>query len=647
MKEFSDPEGERPYERKLFNLGYRSPDPFVVDFYDLYNHDEDLALKLVESPVSALPEFEDAVKNKVHVKHLPVTTAIREIKTGKLGRFIMVSGIVVKAGVETSKIHRAVFECTACGESTVVEQRHQFLERPQERCSCKLRNKSWRLNLEETAFKDSQTISVQESPDQLPPGEIPRSLEVELNEEVTGSAKPGDRVNITGYIHVKMKSPQSAKLELERFMNANHVEVVNRELDVLNLTESDISRLKELATDPFILKRIVHSIAPSIYGHYTIKKAIALQQFGAEPTEKPDIRIRGDINILLVGDPGLAKSQILKFAASLSSRGIYTTGRGSTGVGLTAAVTKDKGGMFNLEAGAFVLADKGLVAVDEFDKMNEKDRGALHPAMAQQIVTINKGGINATLNARCAVLGAANPTLGRYNPYQSVAENIKTFPLSLLNRFDLIFIMRDEPEEQTDKATGETILSLMGQRAPIDFETLKKYIAYSKTVKPSIPDEVSRHLIDFYVQMRKSSKEHAETAAVMITPRQLESLIRLMLAHARLHFRSQATLEDAEAAIDLFKTSMKQVGVDPETGGFDIDLIEVGKPRSMQHKLFTVLQTIDGLCRAEGIAGVDKLKQTLEQDYGIAEPESSKLISVCMRDGVIFAPRPGFYRRTG
>lgn len=646
MKGFVDSEGARLYELELYELGYRSPDPLIIDFYDLYNHDEELAAKLIENPAQALREFEDAVNNRVHIRHLIVETPIREIKTESLGRFIMATGIVVRAGRETSKIHRAAFECTGCGETHLVKQNHQFLQRPQSRCGCKFRTKSWRLSLKESTYRDSQTISVQESPDQLPPGEIPQSLEVSLDEELVGSVKPGDRVEITGLVYVKMKAPQSPKLELARFLIANHVEVINRELDVLKLTETDKAWLLELSKDPWIMSLVVNSIAPSIYGHHTIKKAIALQQFGADATEKPDIRIRGDINILLVGDPGISKSQLLKFAANLSSRGIYTTGRGSTEVGLTAAVIKDKGGTFNLEAGAFVLADKGLVAVDEFDKMNEKDRGALHPAMEQQIVTINKGGINATLNARCSVLAAANPTLGRYNAYQTVAENIKTFPISLLNRFDLIFIMRDEPEEETDKATGETILSLMGKQAPIDFKTLKQYIAYSKTVKPTIPAEVSQHLIAFYVEMRKTAKKKGDAAAVMITPRQLESLVRLMLAHARLHFRPQATVEDAIAAIELFKVSMEQVGIDPETGGYDIDLIETGKPRSLQNKLFLLLQIIDSLCKIEGVARVDEVKRTLAEAHRIAEPEASKLISTCMRDGAIFAPRPGYYKRT-
>lgn len=637
---------EYPYQQQLSGIGYKGTTPLIVDFNDLYNHDADLGMHLVEHPKETLKDFGSAVKNRIHVRNLPLVTPIRLISSAQIGNFIMVSGIVVKAYQDTSRISRAAFMCltSSCGYVAYMEQPNQYLRRPDERCpECK--GNRWEINFDKTAFRDSQLIALQESPDQLPPGEIPRRLEIVLNDELVKSANPGDRVNVTGTVTVKLSNPTSQKLELERFLIANHVEVLNKEDDSMNLTDRERLELEELSKEPNIARRLVKSVAPSIYGYEDIKKAIALQLFGAPPIEKPDVRIRGDINILLVGDPGTAKSQILKFAASASSRGIYTTGGGASRAGLTAAVLKEKDGGVYLEAGALVLADTGLCAIDEGEKMDEEDRSAIHPALEQQIVAVAKAGIIATLNARCSVLMAANPNMGRYNTYQTVAENINKLPVTLLNRFDLIFIMLDKPEENKDQLTGEKIMGLSeeGSIQPLDFKTLKRYVGYSKSVNPAMSEEISRRLVDYYVSLRRSSQENQ---AIMITPRQLESLIRLTKAHARMHLRGAVNDDDVLEAVALFEASMRQVGVDPETGKIDIDTIMTGKPRGLQIRLGVLLETIvaSSDSSVDGAAHRDELLEAAKA-RGIKEAELEKLLGVLIKDGTIFSPRPNLYRR--
>ncbi|GAH33841.1 unnamed protein product, partial [marine sediment metagenome] len=264
----------------------------------------------------------------------------------------------------------------------------------------------------------------------------------------------------------------------------------------LEITPEDEEAIKLLANDPQIYSKTIQSIAPSLYGLDKIKEAIALQLFGGVLKERPDVRIRGDIHVLLVGDPGTGKSQLLQYVVKVSPRGLYTTGRGSTAAGLTAATVKEKDGGFVLEAGALVLADMGICCIDEMDKMRKEDRGAIHPAMEQQIVSIAKGGIVATLNARDAILAAANPTLGRYNAYQSIAENISTFPVTLLNRFDLIFIVKDIPNEEKDAQITKHILDIHVDselsKPPIEPTLLRKYISYSKRITPKLSPEARK-----------------------------------------------------------------------------------------------------------------------------------------------------------
>ncbi|MEM3628827.1 MAG: minichromosome maintenance protein MCM, partial [Candidatus Bathyarchaeia archaeon] len=395
-------------------------------------------------------------------------------------------------------------------------------------------------------------------------------------------------------------------------------------------------------------RRIINSIAPSIYGYEHVKEAIMYLLFGGVPKTLPDISIRGELNVLLVGDPGTAKSQLLQYVARIAPRGLYTSGRGTTAAGLTAAVIREKGGGMSLEAGALVLADKGIACIDELDKMRPEDRVAIHEAMEQHTVSVAKGGIVATLNARTAILAAANPALGRYEPRRTITENI-SLPVTILSRFDLIFVLRDVPNKEVDGKMSEHILEIHRRGSnpvepPIPTDLLRKYISYAKSIKPVLTDDALRRIKDFYLTMRSASE--SEGSPIAITARQLESLIRLAEARARAALRTEVLAEDAEAAITIMKRSLEEVGIDLSSHKIDIDLIMTGKPKSLRDKLQILLSVLAEMEREIGMVEKAALINRLEAEYNIPRNEIERLIAQLQREGTIYEPREGFLKKT-
>jgi len=555
----------------------------------------------------------------------------------------MISGVITRATVPKPLIKKAAYKCLTCDEVFLTDQPYPTLQPPYKCPACQSRRHI--LFPAETVFTDSQWLTAQEHPEQLPPGQLPHGVRVQVIDDLIGWVNPGDRVKITCTIETIQKDKTNKVMEI--FLKANYIETIGRDLEGLEITPEDENQIRELSQNPLLSQRMVQSIAPSIKGHTEIKEAILYFLSGGVTKELPDIRIRGEIHVLLIGDPGTGKSQLLLFTVRTAPRGILTTGRGSTAAGLTAAaVREERTGSFMLEAGALVLGDKGVCCIDEMDKMRDEDRGAIHPAMEQQVVSIAKGGIVATLNARTSILAAANPTLGRYNPYQTIAQNI-SLPVTLLSRFDLIFITRDTPELSKDTQVVDHILEVHSDPSasspPIDPVLMRKYLSYAKRIDPKLTEEAKNRLKSFYLGMRTASLEGEETAAIMITPRQIESLIRLTEARARLHLREETTVEDAEAAIMLMKRSLEQVGVDVKTGKIDIDLLYSGKPRSLQVQLQVVLNTISEMNKGEPVKDEDLFEALSEK--GIKRSGSVRLVGVLMRDGTIFSPRPNYYRR--
>lgn len=655
------------YRQRISQMVVDGTTSLVIDFEDLLATDPALARNLMEKPDEYLeyankaaysqlqiedPEYAEQIESvTVRLQGLPETSPLRSLGSDQIGKLVMVEGIVVRATPVRPLVLQAAFKCKRCGTVTHVQQTGAFLRAPFE-CSdpsCK-RKGPFDFIQEQSTFVDSQEIRIQERPEELPPGQLPRTLNVKLvGKDITDVARPGDHVTVVGCVRaVASTLPKVGKLRaFSLHLDANYIDVKSKEPEIIFISPEEEKQILELAKDPWIHRKIIRSIAPSIYGYEHIKEAIMYLLFGGVPKQLPDVNIRGELNVLLIGDPGTAKSQLLQYVARIAPRGLYTSGRGTTAAGLTAAVIREKAGGMTLEAGALVLADKGIACVDEIDKMRPEDRVAIHEAMEQHTVSVAKGGIVATLNARTALLAAANPALGRYDPYRSVTENI-SLPVTLLSRFDIIFILRDIPEKEADAKMTEHILELHRRgvtpiEPPVPPNLLRKYISYARNIKPVLTDEAIRRLKDFYLAMRSASE--VEGAPVAITARQLESLVRTAEARARVALRKEVLAEDAEAAIAIMKRSLEEVGIDVSTQKIDIDIIMTGKPKSLRDKLQVILSTLIEMEKETGIVEKKALIERLEAKE-IRRSEAERLIGQLMKEGTIYSPREGFLKKT-
>ena len=455
-------------------------------------------------------------------------------------------------------------------------------------------------------YKDHQTMSVQEMPEKAPAGQLPRSVDIIVDNDLVDQAKPGDRIQIIGsYRCMPGKQGGYTTGSFRTVLIANNVVLLSKEVTP-NITGEDVQKCKKFSKQKGnVFQMLAKSLAPSIHGHEYVKKALLCQLLGGVEKNLPNgTRLRGDINVLLMGDPSVAKSQLLRYVLHTAPRAITTTGRGSSGVGLTAAVTTDQEtGDRRLEAGAMVLADRGIVCIDEFDKMSDMDRTAIHEVMEQGRVTISKAGIHARLNARCSVLAAANPVHGRYDPTRTPNENINLQP-SLLSRFDLLFILLDTIDVDNDRKIADHVVRMHRYRNPqeqdgqvlsiaadaevlttkdlnehadeegetpiyekydallhgnsrkktdkiVSVQFMKKYIHIAKCIKPVLSEAACEMLADEYANLRSDDFEAGVARTQTVTARALETLIRLATAHAKARLSKVVEEEDAELAIEL------------------------------------------------------------------------------------------------
>ncbi len=668
QQRFEDFLKQDKYRERIAQMVVSNSTSFIVNFEDLLVFDMMMAENLKEKPDEYLEHVNRAAYAQLEIedseyasniegvtirfRNLPESTHLRMLGAANIAKLVMVEGIIVRATPVQPQVMRAAFKCKRCGETAYLDQTGPFLKAPL-KCDvphCQSKG-PFEFVQEGSTFIDYQQIRIQERPEDLPPGQLPRTLNVKLvSRDLVDKARPGDHVAITGIVRaIAPFFPTAGKLRIFRLhVDANFLDVESKEPEAGFISSEEEKKILELAQDPWVHRNIMRSIAPSIYGYETIKESIMYIVFGGVPKHLADIRIRGELNILLVGDPGTAKSQLLQYVAAIAPRGLYTSGRGTTAAGLTAAVLRERGGGMTLEAGALVLADKGVACIDEIDKMRPEDRVAIHEAMEQHTVSVAKGGIVATLNARTAILAAANPSLGRYDSYKTVAENIN-LPVTILSRFDLIFVLKDVPEKELDEKMSTHILEIHRKgtaplETPISSDLLRKYISYAKNIKPTLTDEAMERLRDFYLEMRAVT-EKIEGSPIAITARQLESLVRLAEARARIALRKEVTAEDAEAAIVIMNKSLEEVGIDIATHMRDIDVIMVGKPKSMQDKLRVILSEIVEMSRETGMVDKKLLVDEISSKHKISIPEIQKLIGRMIKDGTIYEPRPGFLKK--
>ncbi len=594
---------------------------------------------------------------RARIANYPLHRRLREVTAVTIGKLTSVSGMVVRASEVKSLAQELVYRCPDNHKTITVPTQGTIANAPPV-CSnpdCKHRNLV--MKPKESHFIDFQILRLQELPEDLPPGQIPYHIDVNIRQDLVDHTRPGDRIVLTGIVRIE-KEPVSGSAQtgggLYRLrVEGNNIEFLGsrgnkteRKMEREEISPDEEKIIQGLVHSPDIYERLVDSFAPHITEHEAIKESIMLLVVGATPRRMPDgSRTRGDINIFLVGDPGTAKSEMLKFCSRIAPRGLYTSGRGSSAAGLTAAVVKDRTGMMMLEAGAVVLGDQGLVCIDEFDKMKAEDSSALHEVMEQQSVSVAKGGIVATLNARTSILAAANPIWGRYDVYKTIVDNIKV-PIPLLTRFDLIFVIRDVPSTKRDERIARHILARhssrgISERNVIEPDILTKYFAYARRSNPEMTHEAEDVILDYYLKMR--SGETSDTT--MVTPRQLEGIIRLATARARLLMKGSVEIEDAERAIFLVSKSLEESGRDPEGNKVDLMVLH-GKGSADMNKMqlfMDILRELEGDVKRP--VPETELLSNMRDTEKFNDTDARAFLQKMIQSGTIYESKSGHYNR--
>ncbi len=637
-----------------------------VDFHKLAMFDIDLAQELLDKPTDMFKTCQlsleklnlqgDTTKFFVRFFNLPASQYIniREIRSAHIGKLIGFTGVVRQKTDVRPQVISAKFDCPSCGNIMNVIQTEQKFREP---AGCGCGRKSG-FHLIEKELVDVQKLVLEEATDELDGGEQPKRFNLILRHDLVSpisekKTNPGSKVLVVGVVNeIPISSHQGVKtVEFDLVLEGNYLEPVQEEFSSLVISPEKEKEILEFSKGENPFKKIVKSLAPSIYGHERIKEALVLQLLGGVMKPRSDgVKTRGDIHVLLIGDPGAAKSQLLKRVTVIAPKSRFVSGKGASGAGLTAAVVRDeflRG--WALEAGALVLANQGIACIDELDKMSDEDRSAMHEALEQQTITISKANIQATLRSETTVLAAANPKFGRFNPFDDLGKQID-LPAPLISRFDLIFPIRDVPDRDKDDKIATFILKIhqdvtIVDKVEIPTEFIKLYIAYAKRhIRPKLSNEALEEIRTYYVKLRNSGSEsEGGMKSVPITARQLEALVRLTEASAKTRLAEVATVDDAKKAIEILHYTLSQIGMDPDTGKIDIDRITTGVTTSQRNHIVIVREVIKNLSAEFNNKVPEEEIIKLCETKGLTESKVEDVLQKLARTGEIYEPKHGFY----
>ena len=603
--------------------------------------------KVLKDAEDALPLVDLPIRRELHAfvrfVRLPNKIMIRDLRSDHINTMVSLDVIVKKKTYVKPRIVEAAFECARCGNVQYLPQMNvgKFLEPSW--CSCNEEKKGvFRLMFEQSTFEDFQKIRVQESFDVLKGGEQPETIDLHLTNDLTGILTPGMHIVVSGILRSVQKMEQREKTT----SFDTYVDVVSLELDEdllkeRSFTPEEIKAFEKLSRTPDLCRELLKSFAPSITGWDVVKKALLLQLFsGVTKVLSDGIRVRGDIHIVIVGDPGIAKSKLLMYVCNLSPRSSYVSAQNATAAGLTAAAVKDNFGQesWSIEGGALVMASGGIAAIDEFEKMNAGVRTTLNEPMESGRISIAKAGITTDMPANTSILAAANPVLGRFDPTEPFLDQCNIEP-SLRTRFDVIFSLPDVPELERDTEISNHILdnhsNVQSEKKgdELDPEFLRRYIAYSKKYHPDIKP-IRPLLSKIYLKVRLGGNYRG------ITARFLESSVRLSEAAARMRLSDTVSEEDVALASEIMDEFLKSSCMDKSTGRVDMDILTIGVGDSQREKI----KDLKNIIEAAGSEGLtfDEIMATIKQDQAKVEKELKKLKTI----GEIYEPKLGRYART-
>ncbi|HIH11247.1 TPA: minichromosome maintenance protein MCM [Candidatus Woesearchaeota archaeon] len=658
---------EQNYYPQLLETVRKGNTSLALNFSELVKFNTEIAEDLLEDPENLLKAAELAVKEfdlskpipkfTIRVFNLPESAKVQvsEIRSKHLNKLIWAEGIVRQKSDVRPHVTAAKFECPSCGNILNVIQLDKKYKEPS-RCGCGRKGKFKEISKE---LVDGQGIVLEESPDDLD-GSQPKRINVFLKDDLVSpisekKCSPGSRIRLVGWlteVPVTLRTGgQSTKYEL--IVECNHIEPFEDDFSEIKISEEEMEEIRRIGKNPDVIQLLAKSLVPSIYGHDKIKEALVLQLAGGcRKMQQDGVVTRGDMHILLIGDPGSGKSQILKRLSKVAPKARYTSGKSATGAGLTASVVKDEFlGGWSLEAGTLVLANRGFAIIDEMDKMGKEDRAALHEALEQQTISIAKANIQATLRCETTVLAAANPKFGRFDPYDLIANQID-LPPTLINRFDLIFPVKDLPSREKDEQTASFILNLHknpeASIAEIPTKLLKKYFAYVRQkMNPKMTETVIEEIKEYYIKMRSAGyTEESGIRSIPITARQLEALVRLSEASAKIRLSKTVTKKDAQKAIELVDYCLNQIAKDSETGKIDIDRLG-SRITATQRGGISVLKEIIAALEEQSGEKIIPIETIIEaaKEKNIEQEKTEEMIEMLRRSGDIFEPKRGFIQK--